>query len=340
MTRVLLVGEALAALAAVLGLLGHAGWQLVRSRSRGAAVQAASRALADALSMDAPAPAALRQLSGSERLQLLLATASALGGSQQDRLRRIAAELGLTAIARRRCRSRLWWRRLAGARLLTAFGGGETEMLALLLDDREEVRAQAVEWVGEHPSDAAVDHLLDLLTDRATLCRFAVKQSLLRLGATAAPAILLRLESAGAPTVELLEVACWSVQPSYLEPARRLTRAPDAAVRAAALRLLGALGGAAVAEPAILALSDPAAQVRAAGADALGRVGHWPAATGLGGLLRDPSWDVRRAAGLALERMGAPGRLVLHRALSDRDDFAADMARLVLDVADSTAAPP
>jgi len=47
-------------------------------------------------------------------------------------------------------------------------------------------------------------------------------------------------------------------------------------------------------------------------------------------LLRDQAWVVRREAALALRAMGAPGTLLLRRALTSDDRFAADMAKQVL----------
>jgi hypothetical protein len=40
---------------------------------------------------------------------------------------------------------------------------------------------------------------------------------------------------------------------------------------------------------------------------------------------------VRSQSALALRRLGAPGELMLRRALDDADRFAADIARQVLD---------
>jgi hypothetical protein len=61
-------------------------------------------------------------------------------------------------------------------------------------------------------------------------------------------------------------------------------------------------------------------------------MGHWPAGPAVARLLRDRAWEVRRASGLALRRLGSPGQLLLRRALTDADPFAADMARQVLDL--------
>lgn len=79
-------------------------------------------------------------------------------------------------------------------------------------------------------------------------------------------------------------------------------------------------------------LSDPVPEVRAAAARGLGRMRHWQAASSLATGLRDPAWRVRRESGLALRAVGAPGVLLLRRAVKGTDAFAADMAQLVLDL--------
>jgi HEAT repeat protein len=103
-------------------------------------------------------------------------------------------------------------------------------------------------------------------------------------------------------------------------------------VRALAIDVVGRTGGADAVERLTALLADPAPAPRAAAARALGHLGHWPAAGRLRELLRDPAWDVRRAAGVALHALGAPGALLLRRALLDEDRFAADMARQILQV--------
>ncbi|MBV9108435.1 MAG: HEAT repeat domain-containing protein, partial [Gemmatimonadetes bacterium] len=105
--------------------------------------------------------------------------------------------------------------------------------------------------------------------------------------------------------------------------------------RAAALA--GAIGGDALVRRVEGLLDDPDASVRAAAAAALGHLGHWPAATRLAAMLRDPAWVVRSQSALAMRRLGSPGQLLLRRALDDRDRFAADIARQVLDMPETTA---
>jgi hypothetical protein len=332
MTRLLLVLELALVVGALALVVGHAAAVNVHPSRRAGALGAASRALTVALDAESfeGATEEVRALRRTEQVRLLTSFSTALDGDKRERLRHIAEQVGVLTLAARRCRSRLWWRRLEGARLFTVLGGGQRKMLRLLDDRREEVRAQAMEWAGAYASPQAVERLADHLSDPASLCRFTVKESLLRLRAQASPVIRRRLAAQQGALADLLEVAAWSAVPSYLEPALALTRSADPAVRTGAVRLLGALGGPRAVERLREALDDHTPQVRAAAAEATGRLGHWPAAPLLGARLRDSAWDVRKEAALALARVGAPGQVVLRRALSDADPFAADMARLML----------
>jgi HEAT repeat protein len=129
-----------------------------------------------------------------------------------------------------------------------------------------------------------------------------------------------------------LRVAFAMADPRFVPVATRLAQNPNAEVRARAVALLGAVGAADEVAPVTAHLTDPEPAVRAAAARALGRMGHWPRAPALASLMRDTSWDVRRAAGLALRDLGSPGLIMLRKMSTDANQFAADMARQVLDL--------
>ncbi|HEV7845153.1 MAG TPA: HEAT repeat domain-containing protein, partial [Thermoleophilaceae bacterium] len=236
------------------------------------------------------------------------------------------------------CRRRRWWLRLRGVRLLSALGAGGPAVLELFADPRAEVRAQAAEWAAQQPGEAPLERLLELLDDPRELCRFAVKDALLRRGGAAAEPIARHLARAGARPHEALEVAAGIAEPRFLPAAAAHTAAPDAEVRALAASLLGAVGGAEAVERLVALLDDEDAAVRAAATTALARLRHWPAAGPIAERLGDPAWAVRRAAGLGLRELGAPGLLLLRHALDAPDRFARDMARQVLDLPDTPAA--
>lgn len=323
-------------------LYAHAFW-IERSSSRSEFLLAhARRALAGALSVSAGAASeglkALGPLPPRLQVRLLVGLARSLSGDQKRAVREMALLAGVVARAEKRLESRLWWRRLHAARLLTALGAGEGSVPWLMTDQHPAVRAQAGEWAGDHPSPELIRSLLTLLTDPEKICRFTAENSLLRMGAVVVPALVDYLSShAGAEAQAALVVAAGVAEPRFLGPALGLCRDPVPETRALAVALLGQLGGAEAV--AILAelLGDFDSGVRAAAAHALGKLNHWPAAPALARALRDRVWDVRREAGLALRSLGSPGILLLRRSLSDEDAFASDMARQVLDFRGSAA---
>jgi HEAT repeat protein len=78
-------------------------------------------------------------------------------------------------------------------------------------------------------------------------------------------------------------------------------------------------------------LSDENAEVRRTVAKALGVMGDWRASAALGERLDDDSHEVRIAAASALQRLGAPGTLMLRRAMTRTSERAAAVARQTLD---------
>lgn len=279
----------------------------------------------------------LAQLAGLPRrlqIDVLTGVASSLAGAQRERLCTLAAELGILVLAEARCRSRLWWRRLQGARLCTLLGGGEEILPALLGDPRPQVRVAAAEWVIEHHDAEMVDVLLRMLSLDDASTRFAVQDSLIRLGRALTPQLAMHLlgSDAGESLGPALEVAVALGDPDLLPSALELCKAEPGHIRSLAAALAGAIGGDAAIGTLVVLLGDEAPEVRAAAARALGRAGHWPAAAALAPLLGDPSWDVRQQAAVALRSLGSPGMIFLRRALSGSDPFAADAASRMLDL--------
>ncbi len=181
-----------------------------------------------------------------------------------------------------------------------------------------------------------IDKLIALLADQANLCRFAVQDTLLRIGPPVIEPLAAHLGRTKSPeAIIALRIALGMPDPRFVEAAVELANDPSAECRAAAARLLGAVGGTAPLLVLESLLDDPAGSVRAAAALGLGMLQHWPASERLTAMLRDRDFEVRRGAALGLQRLGAAGELVLRKALTASDPFAADMARLVLGVAAS-----
>ena len=207
-------------------------------------------------------------------------------------------------------------------------------MLPLFVDRSPPVRAQAAEWAADHPTPTVVAALLGRLADPATLCRFAVQDSLLRLGTAAtAPLAHYLATGRGAEAAPALEVATAIPHADFLMSALTLCHDAHPPTRARAVELAAAIGGAEATAAVVEGLEDSDAGVRAAAARALGRLGHWQGAAGVARLLRDRDWEVRRAAGTALRALGGPGLILLGRARDGDDPDASAMARQVLDVA-------
>ena len=339
-THLVLVVLAIEAGALAVGfalLAGHGGWLAARDRHL-AVRRSAARAGIVAAVVERPgeelAVALLQGLPSGERLQVFDDVQAGVGGAQRLALYELARRAGMLDRARRMCRSRRWKQRLRGARTYTLLGGGEQEMPRLFGDRHAVVRAEAATWGALHPGGETVSLLLELLGDEVTLCRFTVKDSLVRLGPAAVEPLAAFLASAsGARAAAGLEVAAALRDPRLLEFAYRLVHDEQAPTRRRATELLGALGGARALTALLASLHDPASEVRAAAARALGRGRHWTAGGELSQAMRDNSWEVRRAAAMALRGLGAPGELLLRRMLTDEDRFASDMARLVLDLA-------
>jgi HEAT repeat protein len=325
-------------------LFAHAFWIEWTSDRNEDLLAGARKTLANALNVSDRADAtneghkALRSLPRRLQVRLLVGLARSLTGDQKLAIREMAVHAGVVARAERRLGSRLWWRRLHAARLLTVLGAGEDSMPRLMTDRDPVVRAQAGEWAADHPSAELIRSLLALLTDPDKLCRFTAENSLLRMGGLAVPALVdYLLSHAGVEVEAAMVVAAGLAEPRFIGPALPLCRDPVPDTRALAAGLLGQLGGGDAVGILAELLGDPDSAVRAAAARALGKLNHWPAAPALARALRDRAWDVRREAGLALRALGSPGILLLRSSVSDEDAFAADMARQVLDIPESAA---
>ena len=333
---IVLAVEAGALMAGLAMLLGHGGWVAARERRLAPRVAAARAGLVSGLVERPHGELPLTLLNGlprAERLRVLGEVEPTIGGEHRAALLDLARRAGMLERAGRLCHSRRWRSRLRGARIYTLLGGGDEDVPRLFDDRHAAVRAEAAVWGAEHPRPEIIARLLELLADDETICRFAVKDSLLRIGpATVEPLVGFLARASGGHAAAGLEVAAALRDPRLLDGAFGLMDDEDAETRRRAIDVLGALGGTRAVATLAAGLHDPAAEVRAAAARALGTGEYWSVAGELAKSLRDSSWDVRRASGLALRRLGPSGDLLLRRMLTDEDRFAGDMARLMLEI--------
>jgi len=198
------------------------------------------------------------------------------------------------------------------------------------------VRVEVLHWAAGRADGQVIDALVARLVDPARLCRFTVRDSLLRVGQPAASALVQFLERDDSVALaDALFVARGLAQPELVAPAIRLCGHAQPIVRARAVAVLGALGGDAAAAVLLERLHDDEAAVREAAARAIGAIGHWGGASALAERLLDTSFPVRREAAISLRRLGSVGVLVLRRAKQSSNAFAVDMATQVLDLPDS-----
>ena len=339
--RWVLLVEGVVLAACLISIFGHGAWMTYFERWAAPRLERGRNVLAGVAvrpQVDRADLARLRALPRRLQVRLFTELVPSVAGSQRRQLTSLAGEIGLSEAAERMCAERRWWRRLRGVRLLTALGGGEKAVTPLFRDPHPAVRAEAVEWAADHPSQEVIDRLVPLLADPTSVGSWVLRDSLLRIGRPGLARLAEYLETHSGPEAEAaLDVAAGLPDPGLARAARRLCNDPLPAVRVRAASLAGAIGGDELVTVLEEMLGDAEPYVRAAAAAALGRLGHWPAATTVARLLRDPAWICRSQAALALRRLGSPGQLLLRRALADSDRFAADIARQVLDMPETTA---
>jgi HEAT repeat protein len=234
--------------------------------------------------------------------------------------------------ARKRCASRLWWRRLQGMRMRNLLHAAEPDATALLFDPHPAVRAETAPWVAAHPTPAGIEALVTMLGDDSPRCRTAAAEALTGLGRRASASIREHLEAAPAASELLLQVAARNPSADLLASAVRAAHDPNPGIRLGGTSLLGAIGGEEACRVLAGLLHDPDERVRAHSAERLGQLEQWRSARALAELLDDPEWLVRRAAAGSLRALGPAGRAQLRRALGDRRPGASDIARHVLDL--------
>jgi len=194
----------------------------------------------------------------------------------------------------------------AAARLETWFSssGAVDVTIERLHSPKDWQRAAAAYALGDMASARVVPDLLSALGYRDAAVRAAAARSLGRLGATDAVEMLLEAQADGRLPRLVTGQALLAIGTPALPRLLPLVAATDERERAAAVELVGLIGGAVDARPLVEALRDPSAVVRAQAALALGRLAAEEAAARLRDLLDDRIPFVRAAAAEALGAVG------------------------------------
>lgn len=334
---VAVIVEAAIVALAVAAILGRAAWDWRNERKFARLREEARAGLARLVAGDSEGSASvaglMRALPRDQQLALIFEIGRALVMEDRRPVAELARELSISTWAERSTGSARWAHRLRGARLLTMLGGGEGVLPPLLLDPHPAVRAAAAEWAGDHPSPRVIQRVIALLDDPAAEARFAARDTLVRMGASAVDPLRLRLRwDSNRAARETLLVARGIGDHRFVTAGLTYVTAPDPGTRAIAADLLGAIGGAEAASALTSALRDRDPGPRASAARALGRLQHWRSASAVAPLLGDQAWEVRREAALALMAFDAAGLLLLRRAAASQS-FAAEVATLALSAA-------
>lgn len=293
--------------------------------------------LVEALAEPSTAAQAIAQLLRAPRQHLdvigalILRPLAVTSGQGVDYLRAGATTLGLERRWREGLRSPRWWDRADAAHALGLIRkpGISQEILRLMDDPHEEVRAAAVAALGWLADPATVPALLERLTDETRHQKVRIIEALQHAGAAAAPAVLAHLDAQAHVPHELADLVGHLRLSSAIDHLVRWTSDADPALRASAFRAIGILGPDERAYyHALKALGDDDAGVRAMAARALGRAGIGDAVPYLSAHL-DTEWKVAVEAALALRALGPPGLAALESRAAGEGD-AAELAKHVL----------
>lgn len=245
-----------------------------------------------------------------------------------------------TAVIARQAASRLWWRRLAAARLLAFTASpADRERVRRLLDDvHPAVRTAATRCLPCVGDASLVTLVLDRLPPLAPLVRAALTVTLRDVASHTVPELLTRLMKPASPR----EVETWVNvaevlgAPEVYPQLAVLSEHESAGVRLAVARALKRQFHSDASDVLVRLLCDDDWRVRAQAARSLGALGAHEKTDALATALTDPAWWVRFRASLALAQMGEPGRRVLKQSRRASDRMARDMSSLVCGLSDGS----
>jgi len=327
-------------------LLVYRAFDVRRKRRQRREAEQLARVLMDVLEDRVPGERLIRtmQRTGSRVIVAVLHQyASQLRGAPWER---VVDNVRLTKwygrFVRSHARSRLWWKRLAAARLLSIAGREEDLPLArpLIADRHPAIKVAAIQIVRRLRDRSILETVLQEAISARPVVRRYLFDTVVSVREDLVPVLAERLERSDTTedlralvtlagelaAVELFEQLLGFVGHDSLEirvaVARALSGYPHPRTEAA----LGAL------------LHDREWQVRTQAASSLGVIRAVNARDALHGALRDGNWWVRLRAGVALRQLGPAGSRVLTEVQAGADRFAQEMARYVLGLSDEAVA--
>ena len=211
-------------------------------------------------------------------------------------------------------------------------------------DEREAVRAAAVQALGELGGPETLEVLRACLTDLSSLVRQQAVLAIGRLREPESAPLLLPLVSDPTTRACASRRCARSARSAARSRSRcccRCSAEPRKEIRFAAVEALGQIRAPEAVAPLVAALREPDRNLRRAAAEGLGEIADPRSAPDLIVALEDEHWSVRSAAATALGRVASPkATLALIARADDPDDTVRRAAVLALgELRDARAAP-
>lgn len=238
--------------------------------------------------------------------------------------------------------SRLWWRRLLGARALAVMGGIDDLPLAqkLVSDQHPAVKLAAISIARRVRDERLLTDILNEAIVSRRVVRGYMFDTLTAAKAELEPILRRRLTEPKSvfELRDLIRLAGVLGTPELLQPVLALSTHDDPEVRGGVARALGNFPHASSRTALLSLIQDPAWQVRTRAAMSLGNIRADGATDLLRAALCDSNWWVRLRAALALRQLGDTGIVQLEAAAKGDDRFASQMADYTLGLTDAAVA--
>ncbi len=258
-----------------------------------------------------------------------------LRGSEQERILRLAAGVGLVERYISMLRSSRRWDRARAGEYLGFLGGPPAAgpLSELLSDEDETVRAVGARALARIGTPEAAQALAGTLRDPSELTRLRVAENLERVGVAAVGPLVETLSGEDRRSPILAARVLGNLRTSEggpaLEEIVRGDRETD--LRAQATLSLGKIGDPDYVPTLLDAAGDEDWPVRAQAANALRMIGDVSAIPTLKELATDREWWVRLNAARALVNLGTVGEYALVDVLEGEDRFARHRAAATLE---------